>query len=189
MKIFTDPGYHLPLIGDSDITASATPLTVLHSGQTPTNSVFDLFIGNVGGCIGEVSVLFLLIGAIYLFARRIITWHTPVAYIATVALAALIFPRVGGDPVQSMLVEVFSGGLVFCAFFMATDYATTPVLPLGKIIFGVGCGIITVLIRYFGGYSEGASFSILIMNLMVWYLDRLAIAGRRGGKAHGGKGK
>ncbi|MBR0303259.1 MAG: RnfABCDGE type electron transport complex subunit D [Clostridia bacterium] len=192
MKIFTAAGNRLGFfssVKSADIVASATPLTALHSGQTPTNSTFDMFIGNLEGCIGEVSVLFLLIGAVYLFARRVITWHTPVAYIASVAVVALLFPRVAGDPVNSMLTEVFSGGLIFCAFFMATDYATTPVAPLGKLIFGVGCGIITVLIRYFGGYSEGASFSILIMNLLVWYIDRLTLArfGKRGGKSNVGK--
>ncbi|MBR6918457.1 MAG: RnfABCDGE type electron transport complex subunit D [Clostridia bacterium] len=185
MKVFTDAGVKYGVFSTSpgaDITASATPLTSLHAGEVPTNSRYDLFIGNVGGCIGEVSALFLIIGGIYLLARRVISWQTPVAYIGVVALAGLLFPRIPGEPVQSMLTEVLSGGVIFCAIFMATDYATTPVAPWGKVIFGVGCGVITVLIRYFGAYSEGASFSILIMNLLVWYIDKLTLPKPFGGK-------
>jgi len=190
MKVFTAAGNRFGIFSapsSADITASATPLTKLHAGEVPENSIFDLFIGNVDGCIGEISALLLIIGGLYLLVRRVITWQTPVAYIATVALAALIFPRITGDPLQSVLTEVLSGGLIFCAIFMATDYATTPVAPWGKVIFGVGCGVITVLIRYFGGYSEGASFSILIMNLLVWYIDRLTLPRPFGGKAHAKK--
>ncbi len=186
MKIFTDAGVRfgaLSVSPGSDITASATPLSALGAGEIPQNSIFDLFIGNVGGCIGEVSALFLIIGGVYLLVRRVITWHTPVAYLAVVAAAGLIFPRIPGDGVQSMLTEVLSGGVIFCAIFMATDYATTPVTSAGKIIFGAGCGVITVLIRYFGAYAEGASFSILIMNLLVWYIDKLTMPRPFGGKA------
>ena len=186
MKVFTDAGVKFGVFSSApgaDITASATPLTALSAGDVPQNSIFDLFIGNVGGCIGEVSALFLIIGGIYLLARRVISWQTPVAYIAVVALAGLIFPRIPGDGVQSMLTEVLSGGVIFCAIFMATDYATTPVAPWGKVIFGVGCGVITVLIRYFGAYAEGASFSILIMNLLVWYIDKLTLPKPFGGGA------
>ena len=190
MKIFTSAGSRIgafSAITDADISASATPLTALHAGKTPANSIFDLFVGNVDGCIGEVSALFLIIGGIYLLARRVISWQTPVAYVGVVALAALIFPRIDGDPLRSVLTEVLSGGLIFCALFMATDYATTPVAPWGKVIFGVGCGVITVLIRYFGGYSEGASFSILIMNLLVWYIDKLTLPKPFGGKTNAKK--
>ncbi len=186
MKVFTDAGMRFGALSTSpgaDITASATPLTALSAGDIPQNSIFDLFIGNVGGCIGEVSALFLIIGGVYLLIRRVISWQTPVAYIAVVAVAGLIFPRIPGDGVQSMLTEVLSGGVIFCAIFMATDYATTPVAPWGKVIFGVGCGVITVLIRYFGAYAEGASFSILIMNLLVWYIDKLTLPKPFGGVA------
>jgi len=187
MKIFTAAGNRFGAFTSpsaADITASATPLSKLHAGEAPESSIFDLFIGNVDGCIGEVSALLLIVGGLYLLVRRVITWQTPVAYVGTVALAALVFPRISGDPLRSVLTEVLSGGLIFCAIFMATDYATTPVTPWGKVIFGVGCGVITVLIRYFGGYSEGASFSILIMNLLVWYIDRLTMPRPYGGKAH-----
>ena len=187
MKIFTKAGNTFGIFeapGAADAVASATPLTRLHAGEVPENSLFDLFIGNVEGCIGEVSALLLIVGGIYLLVRRVISWHTPVAYVAVVALAALIFPRIGGDPLKSVLTEVLSGGLIFCALFMATDYVTTPVAPWGKVIFGAGCGVITVLIRYFGGYSEGASFSILIMNLLVWYIDKLTLPKPFGGSAN-----
>ena len=140
MNIFTEAGrrfgvFEAPV--SADIVAGATPLSKLHAGEIPQNSVFDLFIGNIGGCIGEVSALFLIIGGIYLLIRRVITWQIPVAYIGTVALAALIFPRISGDPARSVLTEIFSGGLIICAIFMATDYATSPVSPWGKLIFGV----------------------------------------------------
>lgn len=187
MKIFTPAGKTYGAFSSpaaSDITASATPLTKLHAGEMPENSLYDLFIGNVEGCIGEVSALLLIVGGVYLLIRRVISWQTPVAYVAVVALVALIFPRISGDPVKSVLTEVLSGGLIFCALFMATDYATTPVAPWGMVIFGAGCGIITVLIRYFGGYSEGASFSILIMNLLVWYIDKLTLPKPFGGKVN-----
>ena len=187
MKLFTRAGQRFGIFSSpvaSDITASATPLTKLSAGESPTNSLFDLFIGNVDGCIGEVSALFLVIGGIYLLARRVISWQTPVAYVGVVAAVALIFPRGGAEPFDAMLTEVLSGGLIFCALFMATDYATTPVTGAGKLIFGAGCGVITVLIRYFGGFSEGASFSILIMNLLVWYIDRLTLPKPYGGKAN-----
>ena len=187
MKIFTQAGRRIgafSAVTDADISASATPLTALHAGKVPSNSLFDLFVGNVDGCIGEVSALLLIVGGVYLFIRRVISWQTPVAYVGVVALAALIFPRIPGDVFTSVLTEVLSGGLIFCALFMATDYATTPVAPWGKVIFGAGCGLITVLIRYFGGYSEGASFSILIMNLLVWYIDKLTLPKPFGGKAN-----
>ena len=168
----------------ADMVASATPLTQIKTGLAPDYSIFDLVIGNVGGCIGEVSALFLIIGGIYLLVRRVITWHTPVAYIATVAAIAALFPRGGVDVGTSVLTEVFSGGVILCAIFMATDYATTPIFGAGKLIFGVGCGLITMLIRHFGSYSEGASFSIVIMNLLVWYIDRLTMPKHFGGKAN-----
>ena len=187
MKIFTEAGHRIgafSAVTDADISASATPLTSLHAGEVPNTSLFDLFIGNVDGCIGEVSALLLIVGGIYLLIRRVISWQTPVAYVGVVALAALIFPRMQGDIFTAVLTEVLSGGLIFCALFMATDYATTPVAPWGKVIFGAGCGLITVLIRYFGGYSEGASFSILIMNLLVWYIDKLTLPKPFGGNAN-----
>ncbi len=190
MNTFGLPGVRAGIISKSaDIVASATPLTQIKTEGVLDASVFDLVIGNVGGCIGEVSALLLIAGGVYLLCRRVITWQIPVAYIGTVALFALIFPRIG-TPVESLAIEVFSGGLILGSIFMATDYVTSPVTATGKLIFGVGCGLITVLIRRFGGYSEGVSFSILVMNLLVWYIDKLTMPkpfGSKGGKVNGKK--
>lgn len=162
-------------INTTDIVASATPLASFKHGGSADVTVLDMLFGNIPGCIGEVSALLLIIGGIYLLWRRVITWHIPVAYIATVALLCYFFPQVESvQPYEFMLSEIFSGGLMIGAIFMATDYATSPVTPVGRIIFGVGCGLITVFIRFFGGYSEGVSFAILIMNLLVWYIDMFA---------------
>lgn len=185
MNTFVSAGDRAGIVSKSaDMIASATPLTQIKTGAVPDYSMFDLIIGNVGGCIGEVSALLLVIGGVYLLIRRVITWHAPVAYIATVAAVAALFPRVDGNIGTSVLTEIFSGGLIICAFFMATDYTTTPITGKGKLIFGVGCGIITMLIRYFGSFSEGASFSIMIMNLLVWYIDKLTMPKAFGGKAN-----
>ncbi len=170
----------------ADITAGATPLVSLKNGSLPSTKLVDLFIGNVSGSIGEVSALLLIAGGVYLLLRRVITWHTPVAFIGTVAALTLLFPRHGGIASDFMLAELLSGGLMLGAIFMATDYATTPVTPVGRVVFGVGCGAITVLIRYFGGYPEGVSFSILIMNLLVWYIDKLTMPRRFGEKGKRG---
>ena len=156
----------------ADAVASATPLASLKTGALPTEvGVFDLFLGSVGGCIGEISVLMLLIGGVYLLVRRVITWHIPVSFLGTVAVLTLLFPRGDMEPVQFMLSSLCSGGLVLGAFFMATDYVTSPVTPTGRLIFGFGCGALVVFLRYFSGYNEGVSFAILIMNALVWYLD------------------
>lgn len=167
-------------LGEADVVSSATPLVSLKAGSMPDVTLGDTFIGNIGGCIGEVSALFLIIGGIYLIIRRVITWHIPVAYIGTVAVLTYFFPQ-SNDAFRFMLFEITSGGLMLGAIFMATDYVTSPITNNGKLIFGVGCGAITVLIRYFGGYPEGVSFAILIMNLLVWYIDLLG-APRRFGK-------
>ena len=174
MTKFTAAGARYPFFGDVaggyDAVATATPLAALKSGNVPEASLFDMFTGKIGGCIGEVSTLLLLLGGIYLLVRRIISWHIPVAYLGTVAVLTYAFPKTG-DAVSFMLYELMAGGLVLGAFFMATDYTTSPISPVGRIVYGIGCGALTVLIRYFGGYPEGTSFAILIMNLLVWYLD------------------
>lgn len=161
-------------LNSGDIVAGATPLASLKLGNAPDASIFDLFMGNMAGCIGEVSALMIIIGGVYLLLRRVITWHIPVAYIGTVAVLCFLFPQ--SQSVQAyefMLMELCSGGLMLGAIFMATDYVTSPVTASGRIIYGIGCGAITIFIRYFGGYSEGCSFAILIMNLLVWYIDKL----------------
>ena len=148
-----------------DTVAGATPLALAEG--TPLPSLLDLFIGLKGGAIGETCGAALVLGGIYLLARRVITWHTPVAFIAAVFVFSFFME--GMDPVMA-LAKVLSGGLLIGAIFMATDYATSPSTPWGKAIFGIGCGIITCLIRYFGNYPEGVSFAILFMNIVNPYI-------------------
>lgn len=169
-------------LSDSDIIAGATPLASLKNGTLPDANLFDMITGNIGGCIGEVSSLLLIAGGIYLLVRRVITWHIPLSYLAVVALVTFLFPQYGGVALDFMLCELFAGGLMLGAFFMATDYSTSPVTPVGRLIYGAGCGLITVFIRYFGSYPEGVSFAILIMNLLVWYIDKATMPRRFGGK-------
>jgi electron transport complex protein RnfD len=163
-----------------DVVASATPRA------TGSADLLDLFLGRCGGSIGEISALLLLIGGAYLLICRVISWHIPVAYLGTVALITLVFPQGGGffDP-SFMAFELLSGGLLLGAFFMATDYVTSPVTAKGRIIFGVGCGLLTVFFRYFGAYPEGVSFAILVMNCLVYYIDRLTRPRVFGGARHG----
>lgn len=154
-----------------DGITSATPLAILKSHQGNLPSLYNVFIGHVGGCIGETSALALLIGAAYLFYKRIITWHIPVAYIATVLILTTIIGR-NGLMTGNGIYELFAGGLMLGAFFMATDYTTSPMTANGQIVFGIGCGFLATVIRIFGGYPEGVSYSILIMNLFVPLIDK-----------------
>lgn len=176
----------LPLFANTDIVSSATPLFYLKNGDTQIlNSVplSSAFIGTVGGCIGETSAVLLIIGGLYLIYKRVITWHIPVSFLGTVALITFLFPHFNNiSRIQFMLYNLFSGGLMLGAIFMATDYATSPITPRGRIIYGVGCGLITVFIRYFGGYPEGVSFAILLMNFLVWFIDKNTIPTKFGGE-------
>ena len=167
---------------EGDIVAGATPLASLKQGVIPDANIFDMLTGNMGGCIGEVSSILLIAGGVFLLVRRVITWQIPVAYIGTVALVTFLLPKGGGIAADFMLYELLSGGLMLGAIFMATDYSTSPVTLNGRLLYGCGCGLITVLIRYFGSYPEGVSFAILIMNLLVWYIDKLTMPRRFGGK-------
>ena len=161
-----------------DLVSSATPLsTVIEGGEQA--SYLTLLLGNYAGAIGETCAIALLLGLAYLLIRRVITWHIPVSYLATVALLALIGR-------EDVLFQLLSGGLLLGAIFMATDYVTSPASYSGKLIFGVGCGAITVLIRFFGG-SEGVSYAILLMNILTPYIDRLTRR-RPFGKAASRKG-
>ena len=159
----------------ADIVTAATPMAMMkEGGLSAVMEAYDLqsmFVGNIGGSLGEVSALALLIGGIYLIARKVITWHIPVAYLGTVAVLTFLFPR-GNDPLTFMLYNLLGGGLMLGAFFMATDYVTSPVTGKGRIVFGIGCGLLTVFIRYFGGYPEGVCYSILIMNCTTWLIDK-----------------
>lgn len=164
----------------TDIVAGATPLASLQTGSLPAYSMSDIFLGEIPGCIGEVSVTLLLLGGIYLLCRKVITWHIPVSFVATIALIAFIFPTGDISRIDFMLYQICSGGLILGALFMATDYVTSPVTSKGRIIYGVGCGLITMFIRYFG-YPEGVSFAILIMNLFKLALDKLTMPVKFGG--------
>ena len=162
-----------------DVTSAATPMTIMKEGTEEAfttlmsnYSIGDMFIGKVGGSLGEVSALCLLVGGIYLLIRKVISWQIPVAYIGTVAVLTLIAAPAGMDNVQYMLYNVFGGGLMLGAIFMATDYATSPVTKPGQLIFGIGCGLLTCFIRRFGSYPEGVCYSILIMNCTTWLLDK-----------------
>ncbi|MEA3328484.1 MAG: RnfABCDGE type electron transport complex subunit D [Candidatus Omnitrophota bacterium] len=149
-----------------DSLTAATPLAVVKDNLSDKLPMFwDLFIGKTGGSFGETGVLALLAGAAFLFLRKIISWHIPFSYLGVVALLSWIFGR---DPLFSIL----AGGLILGAFFMATDPATTPLTKKGQIFFGVGCGIITVAIRQWGGYPEGVCYSILLMNALTPLIDR-----------------
>ena len=158
-----------------DAVTAATPLAMMKAGEfealTAQYSVSDMFVGFIGGSVGEVSAMMLLIGGVYLIIRKVISWHIPVAYIATVAVLTFLFPQ-GNDALTWMLYNVFGGGLMLGAFFMATDYVTSPVTKNGQLIFGFGCGALTVFIRYFGSYPEGVCYSILVMNCVVWIIDK-----------------
>ena len=174
MNTWVKPGFSnaAGLWSATDAVTAATPMAALHQKTLSDASVLDMFLGNIGGSLGETSALLLLIGFGYLLLRKVISARIPVAFIGTVAVLTLLFPQ-GNDPVMWMASQVLSGGLMLGAIFMATDYVTSPVTKLGQIIFGIGCGVITVIIRYFGGYPEGVSYAILVMNCCVVLLDKV----------------
>ena len=159
-----------------DAVTGATPLAHLSKGEIDAiPGIWDLFTGVHGGCLGETSELALLIGGLYLLFRGVITWHAPVTFIVTVfALSALA----GAHPVY----QIFSGGLFLGAFFMATDYVTTPLTKPGRAIFGIGAGVLTVMIRLYGNYPEGVSFGILLMNMVVPFINKITYSKALGGK-------
>ena len=160
------------IVSAADAVTAATPMESLHAGVLPEASLLDMFLGNVGGSLGETSVVLLLLGFGYLLLRRVLSPRIPLAYLGTVAVLALLFP-VGNDRLTWMAAQLCGGGLMLGALFMATDYVTSPVTKLGQVIYGIGCGVLTVMIRYFGSYNEGVSYAILIMNLCVVLVDRI----------------
>ena len=173
MTMFTVPNSMKTVV---DGVTMATPLSAMKAGTAlpAYYSFMDMFLGKMPGSFGEISTLALLIGGVYLLCRKVITWQIPVAFIGTVAVVTLIFG--GGENyghVDWMLCNLLSGGLMLGAIFMATDYSTSPVSPTGRIFYGIGCGLLTVFIRRFGGYPEGVSFAILIMNCCAWFIDQL----------------
>ena len=154
----------------TDLIASATPLEAIKTGATENlPSLLDMFLGNRGGAIGETCAIAILLGGIYLIARKVIRWHTPVIFIGTVFVLSFIIKQ----DLTLALYEVLGGGLLLAAFFMATDYSTTPINKYGKMVFAFGCGVITVLIRFWGAYPEGVSFAILLMNILSPYIEKL----------------
>ena len=154
-----------------DGVTAATPLHHMVMPALPSESILDMFLGRCPGTIGEVSALALLLGGAYLVIRKVISIRIPAAYLGTVALVTLVFSKTG-DPVSWMLYSLFSGGVMLGAIFMATDYATSPATPVGQVIYGMGCGILTVFFRYNGLFPEGVTYAILIMNAFVWFIDR-----------------
>lgn len=160
------------VFSDVDVVTGATPLAAMHQGQLPEDSLLDMFLGRIGGSIGETSVILLLIGFAYLLIRKVITARIPLSFIGTVAVLSFLFPR-GNDRLVWAAAQLCSGGLMLGAIFMATDYVTSPITKWGQIVYGIGCGALTVLIRYFGSYNEGVSYAILIMNACVVLLDRI----------------
>ncbi|EJO5346296.1 RnfABCDGE type electron transport complex subunit D [Clostridium botulinum] len=154
-----------------DGITTATPLAMLKGAPGQLPSLASAFLGHIGGCIGETSALALLIGFAYLLYRRIITWHVPVVYVGTVFVLTTIIGR-NGFMSGNAVYEIFVGGLMLGAIFMATDYTTSPMTKKGQVIFALGCGVITTVIRIFGGYPEGVSYSILLMNLFVPLIDK-----------------
>lgn len=172
-------GTNAAVFSATDAVTTATPLDAMHTGELSGFSLLDMFLGKTGGAIGEISALMLIIGGLYLVCRRVISLRIPLAYIGTVALLAFLFPQ-GNDRLAWMGAQVLSGGLMLGAWFMATDYVTSPVTGWGQIVYGVGCGIITIIIRYFGAYPEGVSYAILVMNCCVVLLDKIGVPKRFG---------
>ena len=160
-----------------ELSSSATPLELLKKGGD-LPSLSDMFFGIKGGAIGEVCIAAILIGFLYLVVRKVIHFETPVIFVATVFVLSLI----SDNSFTIATYQILSGGLMFAAVFMATDYVTTPITRSGKMIFAFGCGLITFLIRTFGGYPEGVSFSILIMNILSPYIEKWTAKAPLGGK-------
>ena len=160
-----------PVTQYMDVASSATPLNILaKEGGMASLNLWDLFIGNCGGVLGETCALGIILGGLYLLARKVIDWRIPVTFIATVFVCYLI-----KDGAEMALYQVLAGGLMLGAFFMATDYATSPITNTGKIIMGVGCGLLLFVIRAFASYPEGCSFAILFMNVCTPMIDKFTM--------------
>ena len=172
---------------DIDGITAATPLHHMVMPALPEQTIAQMFLGNCPGSIGEISALALIVGGAYLVYRRVISLRIPVAYLGTLAVLTLVFSKTDA-PVDWMLYSLCSGGVMLGAIFMATDYATSPATPMGQIVYGIGCGALTVFFRYFGLFPEGVTYAILLMNAFVWFIDRLTPI-RRFGTVKGGDAK
>lgn len=157
------------VLSGADAVTGATPLSIMKYGTGQLPTLMDMFIGNIGGSIGETSAILLLIGGLYLIVRKVINWKTPLVYIATTAIMLIIL----GVETSDLLYHLLGGGLILGAFFMITDYSSTPVTPWGQIIVGLGAGILTALIRVKGNFPEGVSYSILLMNVCTPLIEKL----------------
>lgn len=175
----------VPRTSTIDAATSATPLGILSEGSvTDLPSNMEMFLGTIGGSMGEVSAIALLIGGLFLIWKKIISPIIPVCFVGTVFVIALLYYGIAGSELGALHMAVFhvcAGGVMLGAFFMATDYVTSPIMPLGKVIMGIGCGIITMVVRLWGSYPEGVSFSILLMNIMTPLIDQLCIKLTYGG--------
>jgi len=175
MTMFTKIRTALPLFTTpADVVTSATPLAQMKDFVLPDASVTDMALGMIGGCLGETSALALLAGGLYLLYRRVITLHIPLSILGTVAVLTFLFPH-GNNPLEFMTSHLLSGGLMLAAIFMATDYTSSPVTKNGQILYGIGIGLLTVFIRFFGSYPEGASYAILIMNACVFLIEKVTM--------------
>lgn len=175
MTTFIKPFSNLKLFFPAaDTIASATPLASLKLGEIGNLSIVSAFFGTIGGCIGETSALLILAGAAYLLIKKVISWRIPVCYLTTFAVLTFLFGKSSFNWDYTLL-SLLTGGLLFGAFFMATDYTTTPSTPRGKLIFGIGCGVLTFVIRRFGGYPEGVSYSILLMNVAAPLIEKITV--------------
>ena len=172
---------------DIDGITAATPLHHMVMPALPEHTIAQMFLGNCPGSIGEISALALIAGGCYLLYRKVISARIPVAYLGTVAVLTLVFSKTDA-PIDWMLYSLCSGGVMLGAIFMATDYATSPATPMGQIVYGIGCGALTVFFRYFGLFPEGVTYAILLMNAFVWFIDRLTPI-RRFGTVKGGDAK
>jgi electron transport complex protein RnfD len=175
MTTWVKPFAKLNLFNNIDAVSSPTPLALIESGSSELPTYVDLFLGKVGGCIGEVSALAILIGAAYLVAKRVINLRIPLSFLLTVAVITFVFGGNQGLFTGDALYHLLSGGLMLGAFFMATDYVTTPMTAKGHIVFGIGCGILTSVIRLWGGYPEGATYAILLMNVATPLIDKFTL--------------
>ena len=172
---------------DIDGITAATPLHHMVQPKLPEQTIAQMFLGNCPGSIGEISALALIAGGCYLVYRKVISLRIPVAYLGTLAVLTLVFSKTDA-PIDWMLYSLCSGGVMLGAIFMATDYATSPATPMGQIVYGIGCGALTVFFRYFGLFPEGVTYAILLMNAFVWFIDRLTPI-RRFGTVKGGEAK
>lgn len=158
-----------------DAQSAATPIASLHAGNLPSVSLLEMFTGVRSGALGEVSAALLLLGGLYLLARRVIRLRIPLSFLGTVAVLSWCFPQGGNSSLDWTLYSLMGGGLLLAALFMATDFTTSPVTFWGQVVYGVGCGALTVFLRTFGSYPEGVGFAVLVMNLLSWPIDRAAL--------------